>query len=217
MQLLNFAMPICKVKQLGSGVVQAFVHSVNNYNSPGLYISYSCYSFAKQISLTVGHGQCLDSISIRLEQGIASAILCSHTSHCHCSYRSTACSLFILYSNLELINNLNSWREWEVVGLWQRALYAEQEVSAANAKRKKFSSTCRMWKGVPVQYQGILRVLSISRVSSGSLGISRVSSKSLGIFDTRVPVSGYLEDIILVLRHSVHLKSQCQGTLRVSS
>ena len=74
MQLFNFAMPICKVKQLGSGVVQAFLHGVDKYKSPGLYTSHSCYSFAKQISLTVGHGQCLDSISIRLEQGVASGL-----------------------------------------------------------------------------------------------------------------------------------------------
>ena len=89
MQLFNFAMPICKAKQLGSGVVQAFVHGVNNYNSPGLYISYSCYSFAKQISLTVG--QCLDSISIRLEQGVASGlgtklVIVIGALHAYCSF-----------------------------------------------------------------------------------------------------------------------------------
>ena len=100
MHLIKFAMPICKVKQLGSGVIQAFLRGVNNYNNPGLYISYSCYSFAKQISLTVG--QCQGRISIRLEQGVASG-LGNQTSHCYCSYRSTACSLLILYSHLQTI------------------------------------------------------------------------------------------------------------------
>ena len=93
-------MPICKVKKLGFEVVQAFLHGANNYNSPGLDISYSCYSFAKQISPSVGH--CQDSISIRLEQGVASG-LGNQTSHFYCSHRSTACSLLILYSHLQTI------------------------------------------------------------------------------------------------------------------